>query len=33
MHGPKQRFGLDDAMARRSLLIESAKVISQTFGY
>ena len=33
MHGPKQRFDLDDALARRSLLVESAKVISQTFGY
>ena len=33
MHGPKQRFDLDDALARRSLLVESAKVISRTFGY
>ena len=33
MHGPKQRFDLDDALARRNLLVESAKVISQTFGY
>ena len=33
MHGPKQRFDLDDALARRSLLVDSAKIISQTFGY
>ncbi|MDA9251854.1 hypothetical protein N9P65_02305 [Alphaproteobacteria bacterium] len=33
IHGPKQRFNLDDALARRGLLAEAAKVISQTFGY
>ena len=33
MHGPKQRFDLDDALNRRSLLVDSAKIISQTFGY
>jgi DNA-binding IclR family transcriptional regulator len=33
IHGPKQRFDFDEAMARRGLLAESAKIISQTFGY
>ena len=33
MHGPKQRFDLNDALERRSLLMESAKLVSQTFGY
>ena len=32
-HGPKQRFNIEDALTRRSLLIESAKIITQTFGY
>jgi DNA-binding IclR family transcriptional regulator len=33
MHGPKQRFDLDNALNRQSLLVASAKIISQTFGY
>jgi len=33
IHGPKQRFDFDEAMARRGLLAESAKIISQTFGH
>ena len=33
IHGPKQRFDIEDALARRSLLVESAKIITQTFGY
>ena len=33
MHGPKQRFDLDNALNRQSLLVDSAKIISQTFGY
>ena len=32
-HGPKQRFNVEDAMTRRSLLVESAKIITETFGY
>ena len=32
-HGPKQRFNVDDAMSRRGLLFDSAKIITESFGY
>ena len=32
-HGPRQRFSIEDAILRRDLLINSSKLISQTFGY
>ena len=32
-HGPTQRFNVEDALAQRSLLLESAKLITQTFDY